>query len=86
MRRLRLSPEGSGFADLRALVDALLRRGVGLFVFSFHSPSLAPGFTPYVRDEEDLRRFLETIDTFLRWFSSERSGVGVDADATWTTA
>jgi hypothetical protein len=85
MRRLRLSPEGAGLADLRALVDDLLRRGVATFLFSFHSPSLAPGFTPYVRDDGELRRFLDTIDAFLRWFRDARGGVGIDADAAWAS-
>ena len=31
--------------------------GVRLLVLSFHSPSLVPGHTPYVRDAADLRRF-----------------------------
>jgi hypothetical protein len=30
-----------------------------VLVFSFHSPSLAPGFTPYVRNEDDLLRFYD---------------------------
>ncbi len=83
VRRLRLSPEGAHARDLRSLVEALLAQGVDLFVFSFHSPSLVAGFTPYVRDDDDLRRFLATIDTFLRWFCDELGGIGVDADAEW---
>ena len=40
------------FASLVAEDD-----GLPLLVFSFHSPSLRPGHTPYVRDEDDLDRF-----------------------------
>lgn len=78
LERLRLSPEGFDGAALRRLTTALLRRGVRLFVLSFHSPSLAPGFTPYVRSESDLERFLATIDDYLGWFRTELGGEGID--------
>ena len=38
---------------LRA-VDIAIDDGLPVLVLSFHSPSLAPGHTPYVRTEEDL--------------------------------
>jgi hypothetical protein len=47
--------------------------GLPLLVFSFHSPSLAPGHTPYVRNETDLERL---YDWFRRVFAYlERRGV-----------
>jgi hypothetical protein len=33
--------------------------------FSFHSPSVAPGHTPYVRDAADLARFFRWWDAAL---------------------
>lgn len=78
LQRVRLSPEGFEIADLRRLTLALIDRGIRLFVFSLHSPSLTPGFTPYVRDEDGLRRLLSTIDEYLHWFRSELQGQGVD--------
>ncbi len=80
LERLRLSPEGFDGAALQRLTRALIARGVRLFVFSFHSPSLAAGFTPYVRSEADLCRFLATIDEYLGWFRSSLGGVGTDPD------
>jgi hypothetical protein len=35
-------------------VDIAIDDGLPLLVFSFHSPSLQAGHTPYVRDEADL--------------------------------
>ena len=31
--------------------------GVRLLMFSYHSPSAAPGYTPYVRDADELAAF-----------------------------
>jgi hypothetical protein len=83
LSRVRLSPEGADLRALRGLVDTLLRQAVDPLVLSFHSPSLAAGFTPYVRTEADLQRFLATIDDFLGWFRQERGGVGIDAEREW---
>jgi hypothetical protein len=73
--RVRLSPEGFDLAHLKACARALVAAGTGVLVFSFHSPSLVPGFTPYVRDNAELRAFLDRIDGFLRFFRSELGGV-----------
>jgi hypothetical protein len=80
LQRVRLSPEGFDIADLRRLTSALIDRGIRLFVFSFHSPSLAPGFTPYVRDEQGLRRLLSTIDDYLNWFRLDLAGRWAEPD------
>jgi hypothetical protein len=80
LERMRLSPEGFDGAALRRLTLALLARGVRLFVFSFHSPSLAAGFTPYVRNDADLGRFLAAIDDYLGWFRSSLGGEGTAPD------
>lgn len=63
--RLVLSPEGFTAKEHVALTRALLRRGVRTFSWTFHSPSLKPGCTPYVRTESELARFL---DAFRRYF------------------
>ena len=36
--------------------------GTRLINISFHSPSVEPGHTPYVRDTEDLKRFYAWFD------------------------
>ena len=40
-------------------IDMALDDHLPLLVFSFHSPSLRPGLTPYVRSEEDLDLFYD---------------------------
>ncbi len=57
LSRVALTPEDMPVADALRAVDAAVADGLRLLVFSFHSPSLAPGHTPYVRDTEGLRRF-----------------------------
>jgi hypothetical protein len=57
LERIPLSPEGTTPAEAIRAIDAALADELPLLVFSFHSPSLAPGHTPYVRTEEDLAAF-----------------------------
>lgn len=57
LERIPLTPEGITVAEAKRGIDAALAEELPLLVFSFHSPSLHPGNTPYVRHEEDLARF-----------------------------
>lgn len=54
LERVPLTPEGVDVnAALRA-IDVAIADRLPVLVFSFHSPSLMPGNTPYVRDEAAL--------------------------------
>lgn len=64
-QRIPLTPEGVPVREAISAVDRLLRDGLRLLMFSFHSPSLAPGNTPYVRSEADLRGFYRWWDVML---------------------
>lgn len=75
LARIRLSPEGFGFEDTRALTEALLGDGVRIFSMTLHSPSLWPGHTPYVRSEADLSGFLRHIRQYFEYFLRELGGV-----------
>ena len=75
--RITLTPEGVTFDELRRLTRALLRRKHRVFSFTYHSPSLAPGNTPYVRDKTDLRAFLGRIERYLDFFTDEVGGRAV---------
>lgn len=59
LERIPLTPEGVTMEEAIRGIDIALDEGVPVLVFSFHSPSLAPGFTPYVRSEADLDAFYE---------------------------
>ena len=74
LERIRLTPEGADLAALCRLTDSLHAQGCRIFSLSFHSPSLAPGHTPYVRDEDDLRRFLDTLERYFAYFTGRLGG------------
>ena len=57
LERIPLTPEGVTLDEAIRGIDIALDDGVPVLVFSFHSPSLAAGFTPYVRNEDDLDAF-----------------------------
>ena len=57
LTRVPLTPEGTPAPLARAAIRGAAERGMPLLQLSFHSPSLVPGYTPYVRDDDDLRRF-----------------------------
>jgi hypothetical protein len=45
-----------------------------VFTFSYHSSSLLPGNTPYVRSQDDLDRMLRTIEDYLGFFIEDIGG------------
>jgi hypothetical protein len=59
LERIPLTPEGVTVEEALRGIDIALDEGLPVLVFSFHSPSLASGFTPYVRNEDDLDAFYD---------------------------
>jgi hypothetical protein len=59
--RIALTPEGVTVDQAVRGIDIALDDGLPLLVFSFHSPSLRPGHTPFVRSDGDL-------DAFYGWW------------------
>ena len=55
--RVPLTPEGTSVAEAVRAVDHLVRVNTPILSFSFHSPSVQPGHTPYVKNAADLRQF-----------------------------
>ncbi len=74
LARSRLSPEGVPAEEQCRLLASMASRGHRLFSLTYHSPSLAPGHTPYVRDEADLAAFLANIEKVLTYFRDELGG------------
>lgn len=74
LERIRLSPEGADHAEHRRLTLSLLDQGCRIFSFTYHSPSLAPGHTPYVRSEAELQDFLDRMDRYFDFFVNELGG------------
>ncbi|MEM8918870.1 MAG: polysaccharide deacetylase family protein [Pseudomonadota bacterium] len=59
VERIPLTPEGISAREAREAIDVALDDGLSMLVFSFHSPSLSAGHTPYVRTSDDLDRFYD---------------------------
>lgn len=74
LERLRLTPEGHGLADMQRQTRAALARGTRLFMLTYHSASLLPGATGYVRDNAGRDRFLATLDAYCRDFLGPLGG------------
>ncbi|WP_129792804.1 polysaccharide deacetylase family protein [Sphingosinicella sp. CPCC 101087] len=72
--RSRLTPEGVSADEQCRLIAAMARRGHRTFSLVYHSPSLQPGHTPYVRTEADLAAFLTTLEKVLLFFRDRMGG------------
>jgi hypothetical protein len=57
LSRVALTPEDMPLPDALEAIAVAAGEGVRVLNFSFHSPSLVPGHTPYVRDAADLSAF-----------------------------
>ena len=57
LSRIALTPEDMPIEAALEAVAVAAGEGLRLLNLSFHSPSLAPGNTPYVRDAADLKQF-----------------------------
>lgn len=75
LERVRLSPEGYNLGELERLTMSLLGRGLRVFSLTFHSPTLRPGCTPYVKDKHDLDRFVETLRGYFQFFFHVLGGI-----------
>jgi hypothetical protein len=73
--RVWLSPEGYTLSENTALVRTFYRSGVRVFSFTFHSPSLQPGNTPYVTSQSELERFIRQCREFFDYFMGQIGGV-----------
>lgn len=71
LNRVALTPEGMPIAEALEAARQLLDDGTRLFSLSFHSPSLVPGHTPYVRDAADLGTFWNWWDRMFALFAAE---------------
>lgn len=74
LERIRLTPEGVDLAANIRLTRSLYAQGCRIFSFTYHSPSLVPGMTPYVGSDKELSCFLDTMDRFFSFFRMELGG------------
>ncbi len=67
VEKLSLCPEIDGFEGMRRLTEVAVRRRLPVLNAFFHSGSLVPGKTPYVRAPSELEAFLDRIERWLEW-------------------
>jgi hypothetical protein len=72
--RSRLTPEGVSAKEQCRLIEALVGQGHRTLSLVYHSPSLEPGNTPYVRSEAELNAFLDTLEQVLLFFRDRIGG------------
>jgi hypothetical protein len=73
-RRVWLSPESHSATDQIRLIRILHADGLRFFSLAFHSSSLEPGHTPFVRTQRDLDGLLDRCRQFLDFFFGEFGG------------
>ncbi len=66
LERIALTPEGIPVNKAIEGIDLALDEGVQILNISFHSPSLAPGHTPYVRTADQLEVFYQWWNIIFR--------------------
>ncbi|MDJ0977124.1 MAG: polysaccharide deacetylase family protein [Erythrobacter sp.] len=69
LERIALTPEGVSVDEAIRGIDIALDDGLPLLVLSLHSPSLAPGFTPYasnIAEVEAIYEWLRAVYAYLR--------------------
>jgi hypothetical protein len=65
LSRVSLTPEDMPLHEAKEAIRVAVGEGLRLLNFAFHSPSVEPGHTPYVRTAADLAAFLHWWDEVL---------------------
>ncbi len=65
LQRIPLTPEDIPVREALQAIRVAVDDGVRVLSFAFHSPSLVPGHTPYVKNAADLARFWDWWDKVL---------------------
>lgn len=69
LERIALTPENVSAEEALRGVDIALASKLPVLVLSFHSPTLAPGHTPYAKDEA-------AVEALYGWFSQVYAALG----------
>ncbi len=79
LSRVALTPEDMPLDDVKDAIAAMLDSGHRYLSFSFHSPSIAPGHTPYVRNSAELSDFYRWWDKILAYLEERGvSPIGIE--------
>ena len=70
LRKIQLSPELADANNMISLTKAALKKGHRIIHMYFHSSSLLPGMTPYVKNETDEKQFYSNIEAVFQYLNS----------------
>lgn len=70
LRKIWLSPELSSTNDMITLSNTMIKHGKRILNLSFHSSTLLPGRTPFVKNKNELERFYFRLEKFLEYLNS----------------
>lgn len=70
LERIALTPEGIPLGKALRAIDLALEDQVPIINLSLHSPSLAVGYTPYVRNEAQLEELYQWLEAVFRHLQS----------------
>jgi hypothetical protein len=73
--RIKLSPEGFTSSEHIKITQYLMSLGINVFTWAFHSPSMVPGYTPYVRNDKELSAFKTKFDIYFDYFTNTLNGI-----------
>lgn len=72
--QIRLTPEGHNIDELKRLTLSMAQQNHKVFCLTYHSSTLMPGGSPYVKNTEELKNFLSTLESYLDFFSHDING------------
>jgi len=70
LNKVYLSPEASDSRNMINLAEVMMKQGCGIMNLFFHSTSLKAGLSPFVKTEDEEKRFLGRIRNFLAFARS----------------
>ena len=69
LQRVSITPEENPIDVALKAAEALIKDGQPIIGLSYHSPTVVPGHTPYVRDAADLKIFYQWWDAMFELFA-----------------
>lgn len=66
LQKIWLSPEMSNHIEMRKLVNIYVKKNINIINLMFHSTTLVPGLTPFVKNSTDQKKFYQTLRMFFK--------------------
>ena len=71
MQKIFLTPEISSLQEMKRLSRVFVKKNKPILVMMFHSTSILPGKSPYVRTAADLKVFYKKLDNYIAYAKDE---------------